>query len=84
MSAGISVSGYQRWDFNCNGNFIAGANASSVGGAMLTINDAGAFHASFGSIIHDCEFDAAGNFARDLTMADWDWDVVNRDFQECG
>ena len=61
--------------FDCQGNFLSGASASNVAGAIVTVNTASAFPASSGSVIHNCEFDAAGNFARDLTIADWDWMV---------
>ena len=80
ISSGLSMAAGHRWDFNCQGNFIAGANASAVSGAMLTANTGPAFRAQSNSIIHNCEFDATGNFARDLTIADWDWQVENNSF----
>jgi hypothetical protein len=80
LSTGVTLSAHHRWDFNCQGNFISGANASSVGTAMVTVNVAPVFRAQEGSIIHNCEFDATGNFARNLTVADWNWIVDNNSF----
>jgi hypothetical protein len=83
LSSGLSLSGIHRWTFDCMGNFISGAAevASPVGGAMLTVNQASSFRDQAASTIVRCDFDAAGGFQRDLTIADWDW-IVDSDLFE--
>jgi len=81
MSTGVSTQGSHELDFNCQGNFLSGANASNISTAMLTLSQASAFRATLGSIVHNCHFDAAGNFARNITSADWDWIVTANSFE---
>lgn len=79
LGSGINLGSIHRWTFDCMGGYISGAvNANSpVVGAMLTVNASGAFREQSVSLITRTEFDAAGGFERNLTMADWDWVVCN-------
>lgn len=77
LSAGLSLSGMHRWDFDCEGGFITGApnDNSPTAGAVLTVNAASSFRAQAMSTVSRCDLDPEGGFERAFTAQDWDWDI---------